>query len=271
MEHLFAVWPAVADRITSSEQILLMSDFDGTLSPIAGRPDKATLPRGTREAMEALLSVRRVAVVVISGRALRDIKHKVGIRGITYAGNHGIEIEGPWLKFVYPPAVSLRPAIRRLSKRLRSAMAEFEGAIVEDKGLTLSVHYRLVRGDRVKALRKACEDITSAPQAEGKIRVTEGKKVYEIRPGVIWDKEDAIVLLMNAWAPSARGRKNLAVFLGDDLTDEGGFRVVNENNGISVFVGEADRETAARYFLRSPAEVGQFLRRLFQSVRADSA
>ena len=266
MEHLFSVWPEISERIRAADQLLLLTDFDGTLSPIVGRPEEAVLPDGTRRAIEALATHPRVGVAVVSGRALSDIKNKVGIQGITYAGNHGIEIEGPWLKFVYPPAESLRPVIRRLHPCLSEVLAGFEGAFVEDKGLTLSVHYRLVREDRVSELKRVCEETVRGLHSEGKIRTTEGKKVYEIRPGVLWDKEDAIVLLMSGWAPSTRGSTSLAMFLGDDLTDEGGFKVVNTHEGVSIYVGETGRSTAARYFLRSPAEVAEFLQRLIQTL-----
>ena len=90
--------------------------------------------------------------------------------------------------------------------------------------------------------------------------------MYEIRPGVLWDKEDALVLLMSGWTSSARSSGSLAIFLGDDMTDEGGFNVVNAHEGISVFVGEPGRSTAARYFLRSPGEVAEFLQRLIQTI-----
>ena len=266
MEHLFSVWPDIANRIGTADQVLLLSDFDGTLSPIVGRPEEAVLPDDTRRALEALAAHARVSVAVISGRALSDIKNKVGIHNITYAGNHGIEIEGPWLKFVYPPAQSLRPVIRRLHPRLSEALAGFEGAFVEDKGLTLSVHFRLLKEDRVGELKRVCEETVRGLRSDGKIRTTEGKKVYEIRPGVLWDKEDAIVLLMSGWAPSTRGSTSLAMFLGDDLTDEGGFKVVNAHRGVSIYVGETGRSTAARYLLRSPQEVEEFLQRLIQTV-----
>ena len=259
MQHLFSVWPDIANRIGTTDQVLLLTDFDGTLSPIVGRPEEAVLPDSTRRAIEALAAHQRVSVAVVSGRALSDIKNKVGIQNITYAGNHGIEIEGPWLKFVHPAAEATRPMMRRLHSTLSKALACFEGALVEDKGFTLSVHYRLVREDRVGELRRVCEETVFGLRSEGQIRTTEGKKVCEIRPGVPWDKEDALALLMSGWTSRAGQSANLALFLGDDLTDEGAFKVVDRDGGISIFVGESGCSTVAQYFLRSPAEVAVFL------------
>jgi trehalose 6-phosphate phosphatase len=266
MEHLFSVWQDTAERIRTADQMLLLTDFDGTLSPIVGRPEEAVLPHDTKRALEALASHPQVKVAVISGRALSDVKNKVGIQRITYAGNHGIEIEGPWFKFVYPPAEAMRPMMHHLHSTLSKALAGFEGALVEDKGLTLSVHHRLVREDRVDELMRVCEESVRGLRSENKIRTTEGKKVCEIRPGVLWDKEDSIVLLMSGWASSRGKSTSLTIFLGDDLTDEGGFKVVDRHGGISIFVGDSGSSTAAHYFLRSPDEVAVFLERLCQAI-----
>src|SRR5512136_1712995 len=130
MKHLSAVWPEISERIKTADQILLLTDFDGTLSPIVGRPEEAVLPGDTRRVLETLAGHARVGVAVISGRALGDIKNRVGIQGITYAGNHGIEIEGPWIKFVYPPAEAMRPVMRHLRSTLSKVLAGFEGALV---------------------------------------------------------------------------------------------------------------------------------------------
>jgi len=268
VEHLFSFWPEISERIRAADQILLLTDFDGTLSPIVGRPEEAVLPHDTRRAIEALAAHQRVGVAVVSGRALNDIKNKVGIQDISYAGNHVIEIDGQWVKFVYPPAEAMRPVMRGLYPALSEALAGFEGAFVEDKGLTLSVHYRLVREDRSSELRRACEETVRGLRSKGKIRITEGKKVYEIRPGLLWDKEDAIVLLISGWTSSTGKPGSPVIFLGDDLTDEGGFKAVDRHGGVTVFVGDSGSHTTAQYFLRSPNEVAIFLQKVAEIVGA---
>ena len=268
MQHLFSVWQAIADRIRTADQIMLLTDFDGTLSPIVGRPEDAVLPDDTRRALEALAGHARVGVAVVSGRALSDIMNKVGIQGITYVGNHGIEIEGPWLKFVHPAAEAMRPIMRHLHSTLSKALAGFEGTLVEDKGLTLSVHYRLVAEERVSEVKRICEESVGGPRSEGKVRTTAGKKVCEIRPGVIWDKEDSVILLLSRWTSSAGQTSKFTLFLGDDSTDESSFKLVDKHGGVSVFVGDSGSVTAARYFLRSPDEVAIFLRKVAEEVGA---
>lgn len=268
MEHLFAVWPEISERLRFADRVQLLSDFDGTLSPIVDRPEEAVLPEGSKQALRTLLDQTRVSIAVISGRSLDDIKNRVGMPGITYAGNHGIEIEGPWLKFVYPPAEATRPVMRDLYAKLTQVLSGFQGALVEDKGVTLTVHYRLVQEERVEELKSVCEDTVSQLRSKGKVRTTAGKKIYEIRPGMLWDKEDAIVLLLSSWSPSTGKAGGLSLFLGDDLTDEEGFKVMNRHGGVSIFVGEPGSTTAARYYLRSPDEVATFLRKTTEAVLA---
>ena len=90
--------------------------------------------------------------------------------------------------------------------------------------------------------------------------VTSGKKVYEVRPAVEWDKGKAIALLIDKYGKPKTKRGLLPIFLGDDTTDEDGFKVVRKQDGIAIFVGEENRNSAADYYLKSPLEVEQFLR-----------
>jgi trehalose 6-phosphate phosphatase len=107
-------------------------------------------------------------------------------------------------------------------------------------------------------------------QALGKVRISRGKKVLEVRPAVAWDKGKAIRLLMKRYG-KGKQTKLLPVYLGDDLTDEDGFGVIAAyENGISVFVGEASHNTTAQYYLRSPREVTTFLGLLLEHARGAS-
>lgn len=268
MEHLLSVWPRVALQLRDARHILLLTDYDGTLTPIVERPELANLPESTRLIFEALAGRYEFTVGVISGRALADLKDKVGIRGIIYAGNHGMEIEGPGISFVNPMAEEFRPILRIVHHVLSRALGRIRGVIVEDKGLSLSVHYRLVEEDKAEEVKKTFERIAGGAQAVGKVKITSGKKVYEVRPAVTWDKGRAIKLLMKKYSKGGRKSGLLPIYLGDDLTDEDGFRVIeNYGNGLSVFVGAKGQHSAARYFLKSPAEVTEFLEILLEQAR----
>lgn len=262
MQHLFSGWGEVVSRVKAARHVLLLSDYDGTLTPIVDRPELAHIPKETQRLLQALTQQPGVTVGIISGRALSDLKERVGIRGIVYAGNHGLEIEGPGVRFIEPLAEEIRPVLRLIHRLLTQALGAFKGVLVEDKGLTLSVHYRLLEGDRGEGVRGVVERAVAEVPSPSKVRITSGKKVYEVRPAVAWDKGKAVALLLERYQ---RGKGQvLPLFLGDDLTDEDGFKVVEQRSGISIYVGEEGGHSAARYSLRSPAEVEAFLARLVE-------
>jgi len=272
LEHLLSVWPKVAAQLRGARHILLLTDYDGTLTPIVSRPELADLPEGTRRLLRALVRQRRITVGVISGRALADLKDKVSIGGIIYAGNHGLEIEGPGIRFVNPVAEELRPIIRVISNTLSRVVGTIKGVLIENKGLSLSVHYRLAEERAAREVERVVKRVIGTANAAGKTRITAGKKVYEVRPAVAWDKGKAIELLIKKYGKGDRESGLLPIYFGDDLTDEDGFRVVEDyENGIAVFVGEPGQHhpdsIGASYFLKSPAEVAIFLEMLLEQAR----
>jgi trehalose 6-phosphate phosphatase len=268
LKYLFAEWGKVADRLREAKHILLFSDFDGTLAPIVERPELAKPSENVRELLRALTRQRRFTVGIVSGRALKDLKSRVGITGIIYAGNHGLEIEGPGLSFIHPLAEELSPVLHLISQVLGKALKPLAGVFIEDKGLSLSVHFRQVEDAKEKDVKNIFESVVHVARSLGKIRVTTGKKVYEVRPPVAWDKGKAISMLLarynktDDWA-------TLPIFLGDDLTDEDGFKVIEKHSGISIFVGEAEQDSVAHYFLRSPSETEEFLSILLNKPKGD--
>lgn len=262
MQYLFDVWDRISHRLKSADHILLLTDYDGTLTPIVDRPELATLPQETRKLLWALAKNRRYTVGVVSGRTLSDLKSKMRLDGIIYAGNHGLEIEGFGSSFLEPIAEQMRPFLHMLNQALSVTLRGIKGVFIEDKGLTLSVHYRMVDETEEGKVKDAFGRITDPLHFTGRIRITRGKKVYEIRPPVDWDKGKAIAWLIAKCEASRRKGRVLPIYLGDDLTDEDGFKLIEKNDGISIFVGVDRFQSVARYFLSSPEEVTQFLRML---------
>jgi len=268
LEHLLSAWPKIIKQLKSARHTLLLLDYDGTLTPIMERPELANLPESTRLMLEALAQRYNFTVGVISGRALADLKDKVSIPGIIYAGNHGLEIEGSGISFVNPLAEELRPILRIMHYVLSRTLGAIKGVLVENKGLSLSVHYRLVEERRAREVERIVKRVVGGAEATGQTKITSGKKVYEVRPAVTWDKGKAVKLLMKRYGKGGRKSELLPIFLGDDLTDEDGFRVIeNYGSGISVFVGEEAQHSTARYFLKSPSEVAIFLDMLLEQAR----
>ena len=254
MPHLLNVWPRVSRQIAAAGHVLLLSDYDGTLTAIAERPELAILSPRTRNALVALSRRKAMSVGVVSGRGLADVAAMVKIPEIIYAGNHGMEIRGPGLEFDHPEASASRPALAQILENLQARLGDLEGVIVEGKGLTLSVHYRLTRDSVKGEVFSRFESVLTEGMASESLRVTRGKEVLEVRPDVAWDKGRAISRIAESCPPDT-----LAIFLGDDLTDEDGFAAVHDLNGISVFVGPPRQPTRAHYRVDSPAEVTQTL------------
>ena len=241
-------------------QLVMCLDFDGTIAPIAEHPARVRAPVAAKRVLAQLAGDPTVTVALISGRALRDLRAACAIRGAYYAGNHGLELSGPGVRWVHPVARRLRPRLQRIARTLASAVRGLPGAWVEDKTLTCSVHWRGVAPARRRALRRIIARSLAPWQRQ--IRVTRGKCVWEIRPPVDWGKGAAIAWLVR-WLPQPKNqRRPLLVVLGDDQTDEDAFRMANRRGGVSIRVGGRSRASAARHRLRSPRRVTEWLKTL---------
>lgn len=237
--------------------LLLGLDFDGTLAPIVPRPEDAALLPAVRPTLDALASRDDTHIALISGRALEDVRRRVVLDSVYYAGNHGLEIDGPGVHRVHEAAREARQALADLARSLEQALGGIAGAIVEDKGLTLSVHFRLVERDDEERVRGLVHE---TGRHFGQLRLTEGKKVVEIRPDVDWHKGRAFRFLRDTL--EERFGRGPAIFIGDDRTDEDAFRELGETD-CSIVVGDPPQhESVAQACLRSPDEVAEFLRGL---------
>ena len=264
MQYLFRSWESFSSDIRSASHILLLSDYDGTLTPIVSRPEEAILSPEVRKKIHALAEKPGFNVGIISGRSLSEVKALVEIEGIYYAGNHGLEIEGPGLKLINPAARTAQVDIKKLTQQFSDRLRGVEGVIVEDKGLSLSIHYRLVNKSKERYVAEIFHQITSPGLRAGKIRVTSGKKVWEIRPPIDWHKGKAVETIMRQLKALFRSERWRTIYLGDDTTDEDAFRIIHRPQGWSIFVGQENISSHADYFLNSTSEVAFFLSRLLE-------
>ena len=264
MQHLFQSWQTFSAAVRAAPHLLLLSDYDGTLTPIVSRPEEAILSPEVREKLYALAQKPTSSVGIISGRSLSELKSMVAIEGIYYAGNHGLEIEGPGLKFVSQPAELARATIKDLARQLSAALDSIAGIIVEDKGLSLSVHYRLVKKSEENLVAETFQQVISPSLNEGKVRVSSGKKVWEVRPPIDWHKGKAVAAITREIKALLKLEPILTIYLGDDTTDEDAFKVIHHPEGWSIFVGGENPLSSADYFLNSATEVEEFLSRLLE-------
>lgn len=254
-------WPALRRRLAAAEALVLLLDYDGTLVPIAAHPSLARLPAAVRRVLDRLSRRPGVQILVISGRAVRDVRRRVGLRRVWYAGNHGWELEGPGLRYRHPAARAARPALRQAAWRLAAALADVPGAWVEDKRCTLSIHYRAVPvGERDRVLR-ACRTALRPFRARRQLRVTRGKSVVEVHPPVRWTKGSAV----RWWLKRQRLERRADVwYLGDDRTDEDAFAALR-GRGVTILVARVPRLSRARYRVAGPADVLRLLRRIAEA------
>lgn len=234
----------------------LFLDVDGTLLDIAERPDLVDMNKVDTDLVEGLQRVAQGAVALISGRSLVQLDAMFAPLRLAAAGQHGFErrdVQGKRHRHRFP-VEKLRPA----AAVLRDFASRHQGLVFEDKGASVALHYRLAPelGDRaLEAVRLAAAPLGSTVQVQG------GKMVWELKPAGA-DKGLAIDEFMRE-APFA-GRA--PVFLGDDVTDEYGFRVVNRLHGHSIKVGQG--ETAARWRLPHPTAARAWLRQWLETCGA---
>ena len=267
---MFQCWDELVQQIDEATQILLFLDYDGTLTPIVARPEMAILSSQGRRILRQISGHSLFKLAVISGRSLIEMKTLVGLESIAYAGNHGLEIECPHnycqerspdrTAFTHPLAKQFRPRLERLEQRLKKSLAHIDGIVIQNKGLTLSVHYRLVRETAVTRIKRLFLEAIEYGEAKDKLQITEGKKVLEARPLVEWNKGKAIEWLLEIYGTAG----SLPVFAGDDVTDEDGFEALHKVGGISVFIGENNVPSTADYYLDSPEQLYHWLGKLLE-------
>ena len=234
-------------------------DYDGTLSPIVDRPDQAVLSPGMREAVASL--AKRHPTTIVSGRDRADVERLVALDELHYAGSHGYDISGPrqadgGTRIQHRTAEEVVPVMEQVAERLHRELADVHGAIVEPKRFTVAVHYRLVSSQDFPRVEAA---VDQEVEARPEVKKAHGKKVYEIRPALEWDKGTAVLWLLEAL--ELDGEDVVPVYVGDDTTDEDAFRAL-EGEGIGVLVASAPRPTYARYAIQDTEEVQAFLERL---------
>jgi trehalose 6-phosphate phosphatase len=264
VEHLFQAWQDFLIDYRAAAHALFLADYDGTLAVIVGRPEEAVLSAGVRKKLRTLAGKSEISVGVISGRAIKEVKAMVGIEGIYYSGNHGLEIEGPGLKYIHPQAGKARITMKNLAAQLEEALGNINGVIVQEKGLSVSVHYRLAKPEKESTVTAAVKRITAPHIAKGEIRVYPMKKLWEIRPPVDWDKGKATGYIGGVIKAKLKLSSLLTVYLGDDTTDEDAFKVLRRPEGWSIYVGGENKTSAAGYYLESPEEVEALLSRLIE-------
>lgn len=266
MKHLFSEWKKI--DFQSFRGIYLFLDYDGTICPLSRETYHPVLSAAMREMLEKLNHKPCFKVALISGRSIKDLKKKIGLRSLVYGGNHGLEISGPGLRFESPVKPGHKKIINKLILKFRERFSDIPGFLVNDKGLSVSLHYRFTKPEHKKWIHRNYLEIIQPFISTGKITVFPGKKIHEVKPNIFWNKGNAVEWLLNHETEKTKELPLLPIYLGDDITDEDAFRVLSDKKGVSVRIGRPRRTSHARYFLKNIAEVFSFLKRL-EKVKLD--
>ena len=232
-------------------RLLVGCDFDGTLVPFTRRPSQVKISEKMKRILSRLVKKPRVRVAIISGRSLTDVKKKLGLKNVIYCGNHGLEMERGSRVWIHPEARAISQHLKTLSSIIHRGISDFKGAELEDKTFSLSLHYRrMSRAGDVVRLKRLLGRWVSPHRRY--VRIVSGKKLFDIRPKLDWNKGHALLNLID----SLPGRWS-ACFVGDDKTDEEAFHTLGRR-ALTVRVGPA-LKSKARFLLKNRAYVHNFL------------
>nr|UBY08085.1 TPP7 [Oryza australiensis]UBY08086.1 TPP7 [Oryza glaberrima]UBY08087.1 TPP7 [Oryza sp.] len=256
---------------SKGKQIVMFLDYDGTLSPIVDDPDAAFMSETMRMAVRSV--AKHFPTAIVSGRCRDKVFEFVKLAELYYAGSHGMDIKGPASRHaaakspphnkgvLFQPASEFLPMIEQVHERLEQATRSIPGAKVENNKFCVSVHFRCVDEKSWGAL---AETVRRVVREFPRLRLSQGRMVFEVRPTIKWDKGKALEFLLDSLG-FADCSDVLPVYIGDDRTDEDAFKVLRRRGqGVGILVSKHPKETSASFSLQEPAEVMEFLLRLVE-------
>jgi trehalose-phosphatase len=244
-----------SDWVGAGGALLLLSDFDGTLAPLASDPDEVRASLSVCWALEVLPNLPEVCVAIISGRDIADLRRRLDVPGLIYGGCHGLEVSGPELVFRHPEAERQRPLIEAVAACLAHSARGVPGMRVEPKTLAVAVHYRDVSPDALIEVERRVERALRQPAA--RFQVLRGKYVVEILPHVGWNKGVCALWIRSQVLPRLHQPVRV-LYLGDDAADELAFRALHRK-ATTVRVGPAGPPSAASHRFDDVADVERLL------------
>lgn len=248
---------------TGSKELAIFLDYDGTLSEIVSRPEDAVLRTGAKSLLNDLS--RSLKLAIISGRDRVDVKERVGVDDIFYAGSHGFDMSGPGcFRYRYEGLGSVLKELDDATLSANNLLTQEEGVHIERKAYATAIHYRLAPPPSEKVLRSKISELL---KNYSHLKLKEGKKVFELIPDVDWGKGKAVEKLIDILGVDTNSF--IPLYIGDDTTDEDAFSAL-QGKGISIRV-EDDEEvkTYADFSLKNPEEVVRFLNCVLKEYAGD--
>lgn len=249
--------------LQNASKLAVLLDYDGTLTPIAAHPDMAKIPQATKNILEKLSKIPEMFLAIISGRGVTNVKEMVGLNDIIYAGNHGLEVlypDGSTYNHQLPG--DFNSEVKQLIKKLEAEVVK-DGAWIENKGPSLTFHFRAVPEHLQSEIESKALKIMEA----GNFRIGKAHCALEIRPKVDWNKGTVALMLLdkqyeNKWKENVK-----VVFVGDDTTDEDAMKALKGNAATFRIAQNADIVTNAERKIASTADVVKILKIIEKSFK----
>jgi trehalose 6-phosphate phosphatase len=223
----------IGDVYASGKHVLLILDYDGTLTPIVDDPARAFLSPATSGVILSLRALAGIRLGVISGRALEDVRDRVGMDGVLYAGSGGLEMDLAGVRKTFPVLNAITDLMDGIRRRLVPVVESFSGAWIEKKPGCLSIHLRALDGVASAELALRVEEILSLlPE----VRFRTVSKAIEVTPAKGWHKGTAVEAMLRFFG---EGGKTMLfpVYFGDAANDTEGMVAVLDAGGVAVGVG----------------------------------
>ena len=248
---------AAVRELRADRHLLLLLDFDGTLAEFLPDPDAVQLSDARRDLLLDLAARSDTTLGIVSGRRLADVRSRTMLPGrVWYSGLHGLEIEGPGVRFMHPDAENAFATLRQLSGGLSSELSALPGVFVEDKTLSLVAHFRDASPADAKHVPAIVERYARPFLEAGLFRLMHGACMLELLPNIAWHKGSAVAWIRERVAPD---HDTACVYVGDDVTDQDAFAAVR---GRGLSVAASTRASGADIQIDGPTEVEELLRRL---------
>lgn len=223
--------------------VFLFLDFDGTLSQIVSHPRDAVIRPDAKKWLKKLLKRNNIKVAIVTGRSLPDIRRKIRLHGLYYVANHGMEVFYKD-RFLLKKGSQFERPLKCFGDEMISTLAHIPGIFIEEKGLSVAVHFRRVERKYHSIVKKIVREIAEPIMKKYDLQLTEGKMLLELRPASVWNKGSAVKWLWKKVAPGY-----FPVYVGDDITDEDAFKALKPH-GLTIRMG-MKTGSHAQYYIPS--------------------
>jgi trehalose 6-phosphate phosphatase len=246
----------ILEPLFATRNLFIGLDRDGTIVPYADRPEDATVDPELAELLDSLSKKPGIKVGIISARSIAQLRSDFDAKKLFLAGNYGMEISSPQGDvFIQPFALAAVPTLKEVRDRLTALVTPETGAILEDHGYSLCLHWQLVPEDRRPELKAAFDSLKSAFPS---LLFTPLLTSYEVKPLTTWSKGEALNQIFNTYQQMLNN--SFVLYAGDSAADEPAFSWVNGRGGLSIKAGAGDFESCSKFQISDLKVVRALLR-----------